>query len=161
MGQHFVDVVTGAHPLPEYGSNAMITTGAIDVPLPGIDSLILLFRLKSFEKREIIATIPVDRAPYMHSFALTKKYAVLFADPVYINYWNYWTHRSIASKALEFDVDKNTTVYVVSLTDGQVVKRLTIPSWFHCHHVNAYELNHEIFIDYVTYPNLDVILKRM
>ena len=97
----------------------------------------------------------------MHLFALTKNYAVLFANPLYINYWNLLTHRSIASTALEFDVDKNTTVYIVSLNDGQVVKRLKIPSLFHCHHVNAYELNHEIFIDYVTYPNLDVILKRM
>ena len=153
----YFEIMSSAHPLPEYGTGSMITTGNIDSPVPGLSSMINLLRMDEFDKRKIIATIPVDRAPYMHSFGLTKNYAILFADPVYIDVFTVLRYATV-TKALEFHADQNTTVYVVSLKDGEIVQTSTTPGLFHAHHINAYELGNEIYIDVVTYPNMDIFL---
>ena len=151
-------IMSLAHPLNEYGTGAVITLAIIDTFLPISRATINVIRAHALDNRELIASIPVDRGHYMHSFALTKNNVILFADPVYVNALSMLQHVTVA-KAFETIPEQNTTVYIVSLRDGKVQSIEFHSSVFHAHHVNAFESDNEIHVDVVTQSSVDVLSK--
>ena len=112
---------------------------------------IILYRANSFKEREIIAEIPadLDHLPAMHSFAVSANYAIFFANPAYIDFDEFMVSGNLYP-ALRWNPDKPTNVYVISLKTGQVTS-LEMDAFFFSHHVNSYELDSHIIIDYVIY----------
>ena len=151
------NILSVAHPLHECGTDAVITVAIIDSPVPFYSSLINVIRVHALEKRELIASIEIDRVPYMHSFALTENYAIIFADPMFINVFRLlWDGHIVNS--FSWEPERDSTVYIVSLKDG-TVKTLKTPAMFHLHFVNAFELNDEIIIQYITHPSPEIYRK--
>ena len=143
-----------AHPLHEYCTNAVITLAIIDSPVPFYSSLINVIRVHSLENQELIASIEMDRAPYMHSFALTENYAIIFADPMFVNVFGIFRDGYVVD-SIYWEPERDSTVYIVSLKDG-TVKNLKTPAMFHAHSVNAFEQNDEITIQYITHASTEI-----
>ena len=78
-------VPSSAHALPEPGTNNYLTFVSVAPPLTEMKGELILARAKSAHDREVIASIEVDKVAYMHSFAVTENYAILFSVPFYVN----------------------------------------------------------------------------
>ena len=119
---------------------------------------------------EILASISgPDVAPaYIHSFFLTKNYAVL-CIPCTQFAWNGmripW-EGNLVDSILPFDQSRRTQWIVVDRHHGTgIVARFTTPASFFFHSVNAFEeqtkvdgdTHTDLFFDTVSYPNWDVI----
>ena len=72
-----------SHPLPEAGTENMISFLTVSSPVDASNNEIRLIRIYADGTRKLIQRIPVHRTPYMHSFGMTKNYAVIFATPMY------------------------------------------------------------------------------
>lgn len=148
----FLSLLSSAHPLPEHATNNHVTFLSSVSLIPGIKSKITLVRIKSADDREAIAEWEVDKVPYMHSFSLTKKFAILFAAPFYINVPKMLRYAE-PFDSLDWFENLPTAVYVVDLTNGHV-KTLKTDNVFTMHHINAFENgNSDIVVDISSYPS--------
>ena len=147
---------SSAHPLKEHNSTNYINFVSLMNPIPFMKSSIRLVRIESLHKRSFISEISVDDVPYMHSFGLTKKYAIIFGHPMFVNIKKMlYTAQPINS--LDWYRDRPVNIFVVNIHSGKVLK-LQTEAIFMMHHVNSYEYDDEILImDAVTYPNIDFI----
>ncbi|XP_045191017.2 beta,beta-carotene 15,15'-dioxygenase-like [Mercenaria mercenaria] len=147
-------VLGSAHPLPEYGTDNYLTFVSAATPIPGQKSKLILTRTKSSSERQPIATIEVDKASYMHSFAVTEHYAVLFAVPFYVNPLGMLKDFRPLD-AFEWISTDVTKLYAINLKTGQV-KTLKTENMFFLHVVNAYEsdlFSNEVIIDVCTFKD--------
>jgi carotenoid cleavage dioxygenase-like enzyme len=123
---------------------------------------LLLYKMSPSDhlNRQVIATIPVDKFYYMHSFALTENYAVIFKAPVYFK--NMMVNAMAGKSMNEFFVqdDSDTTkIYVVSLKDGKVKTFDSNEFLWAVHFGNCYEdENGQIIIHVPTTNNADVLV---
>ncbi|XP_062614555.1 beta,beta-carotene 15,15'-dioxygenase-like, partial [Saccostrea cucullata] len=151
----FLNFLSSAHPLPESGtSNHLTYLSSVNV-IPGMKSKISLVRIKSTQDREIITSWEVDRIPYMHSFAATENYVIFFACPYYINVMKMIQH-AIPERALDWEPDSPTTLYVVHIKSGELYT-LKTDNVFMMHQINAYEKDNSIIVDISSYPNPDFV----
>ncbi|XP_062615214.1 beta,beta-carotene 15,15'-dioxygenase-like [Saccostrea cucullata] len=152
----FLNFLSSAHSLPESGtSNHLTYLSSVNV-IPGMKSKISLVRIKSTKNREIITSWEVDRIPYMHSFAATENYVIFFACPYYINVMKMIQH-AIPEKALDWEPNSPTTLYVVHIKSGEVYT-LKTDNVFMMHQINAFEKdNSDIIVDISSYPNPDFV----
>ncbi|XP_045189225.2 beta,beta-carotene 15,15'-dioxygenase-like [Mercenaria mercenaria] len=147
-------VLGSAHPVPEYGTDNYLTFVSAAAPIPGQKSKLILTRTKSSSERQVIATIEVDKASYMHSFAVTQNYAVFFAVPFYVNPLGMLKDFRPLD-AFEWVSTDVTKLYAVNLKTGQV-KTLETENMFFLHVVNAYEsdlFRNEIIVDVCTFKD--------
>ena len=105
----------------------------------------------NFSDPEIIAKIAVNRNSMVHSFSITKHYAIIFNYPVVLDTGvciieNHF-HGLECLKTLE---NEFTDIFIVNLKTEEVMKFATEPI-FSIHHINAYEtVESEIVVDLVT-----------
>ena len=105
----------------------------------------------NFSDPEIIAKIAVNRNSMVHSFSVTKDYAIIFNYPVVLDTGvciieNHF-HGLECLKTLE---NEFTDIFIVNLKTEEVMKFATEPM-FSIHHINAYEIvESEIVVDLVT-----------
>lgn len=152
----FLNFLSSAHPLPEMGTaNHLTYLSSVNI-IPGLKSKISLVRIKSSEERDIITSWEVDRIPYMHSFAATEHYAIFFACPYYINVEK-MVQYAIPEKALDWEPDTPTTLYVVHIKSGEVYT-LKTENVFMMHQINAFEQDSsKIIVDISSYRNPDFV----
>ncbi|CAH1791898.1 unnamed protein product [Owenia fusiformis] len=152
----FIPLLSTAHPLPEYGtSNDIIIASSFGI-FPGRSNKLHVVRIRSSGDREVITSIDVDNVHYVHSFAATERYVIIFANPVYVSVANILKSFN-AMGSLDWHKDKQTDVYVVKIKDGHVTKLQTERA-FNLHHVNAYETRSgKIKVDVITYPDINSI----
>ena len=149
-------VLGTAHALPEYGTDNHLTFVTVASPIPQITSKHILYRTTSAGGRKAVASIDVEKAAYMHSFAVTPNYAVIMAVPFYINPIGMLKDFEPLS-AFEWLPNAVTQMHVINLKSGDV-KTLETENIFFLHMVNAYEsslFKNEIVIDVSTYKNID------
>jgi beta-carotene 15,15'-monooxygenase len=91
--------------------------------------------------RRRVATVPVDRPAYMHSFALTPSYVVLTEFPFTLDPLTFLTPGRIEGfvDAYDWQPERGTRFTVVDRSSGAVLARPTTDAFFGFHHVNAYE----------------------
>lgn len=117
-------------------------------------------------RERVLATIPRGRPSYLHSFALTRRYVVLFEQPFVIDpasflsgppraiVEHYGWDRSLGSRAL-----------VVDRHAGGLLAEIEFEPLFAFHHVNAFEAQAELHLDVCAYEDSRIIdglaLKRL
>ena len=145
-----------AHPVREFNSDTYISFATILNPIPLMRSSINVVRLRSALERELVATIPRDasKVPYMHSFALSPRYAIIFANPLFID-WTKIVLTATGLNALNWYGNQLTDIYVVQIDNGRFTK-MTTDAMLNVHHVNSYEVDNKIIIDFTTLPNPDL-----
>jgi len=95
---------------------------------------------RDYDKPEVIATFSPKRNAMVHSFSITKNYAVFFYYPLELK-----TELSClfgkkfhVMECLEYHENEPTEIFVVHLKTGEV-KHIEAQTWVSYHHINAYE----------------------
>lgn len=114
-------------------------------------------------KRELIASIPTKHASYMHSFSITKRYAILIAIPLVASLWKLiFTNKGYLNNFNWLPEDLKTTFIVVDRIQSDKSRNKLIGEYktnpfFMFHTVNAFEKDNSIIIDLINYPTIDIL----
>ena len=111
------------------------------------------------KRRDVRATLSVDRPSYMHSFAVTERYAVLSEWPIRVNPVDMLIDGKPFIENYVWDEDAPTRFRIVRLSDGEEVATVEAEAAFGFHHVNAFEQSGELVCDVVTYEDSSIIDK--
>jgi beta,beta-carotene 9',10'-dioxygenase len=105
----------------------------------------------------VIADVPTDRPSYMHSFALTERYAVLAEWPFIVNPLKLALSGRPFIENYVWDPERGTRYTVIDRRDGSVRARVQGPATFAFHHVNAFERDGELLLDASTFDDPSII----
>ena len=107
--------------------------------------------------RRVIAQLPVRTPSYMHSFAITSRYAVLVEFPFVVTP----VLIPLAGRPLienyRWRPGRGTTFRVIDLGTGQTRATGHGPAFFAFHHVNAFERDDEIVLDLCGYDDASIV----
>ncbi|WP_459191276.1 carotenoid oxygenase family protein [Halosimplex sp. J119] len=155
----FADALTGhlncAHVLPDPHRGE--TVGLLTTF--GRPSEYTLYRLPDGSRsRERIGSVATDRPAYLHSFALTERFAVLTEHPFATTPASFLVPgRDTFVDYYDWSPERGTRFHVIDRETGERVATATADPWFVFHHVNAFEADGELVVDLVAYPNADVV----
>ncbi|MFC7226959.1 carotenoid oxygenase family protein [Salinirubellus salinus] len=108
--------------------------------------------------RESLATLPADEPAYLHSFALTDRYAVVVEFPLVVSPLRLLRPSNEAFiKRFDWDPERGTRYRVVDRETGVEVASPVGESFFCFHHVNTYDDGEELVLDMVTFPDAAAI----
>jgi carotenoid cleavage dioxygenase-like enzyme len=104
-----------------------------------------------------LATIPVRKPAYMHSFALTERYVVLVEFPFLVSPPALALSGRPFIENYRWEPERGTTFLVIDRRDGSLRARVAGPACFAFHHVNAFEDGEQLAIDICTYPDPSIV----
>ncbi len=117
-----------------------------------------LFRLPDVSRRrERYAQATVGRPCYMHSFALTERYAVLTDQPLTVNPMELLVSGRPFIENFRWNDGRGTRFMVFDRADGSRVGTYETEPFFTFHHVNAFERGGEIVIDLCAYEDSSIV----
>lgn len=105
----------------------------------------------------VVATIPVDRPAYMHSFGMTERYLILTEFPLVVNPLKLLLSGRPFIQNFEWRPERGVRFHVVEKTSGRVVRTARCEAFFAFHHVNAFEEGEDVVMDVVTRPDATII----
>ena len=149
------------HPMRVPGTDHWINI-ATEVSLRGSQVLKVVL-IKSANERQLITKFQVNRNYVLHSFGMTKNYAIYFAHPCHFEPLAMLKSMEVIN-AMKWDDKSPTFIYVVNLNTGRVRKLTTEPRFF-LHQINSYEVynkdgnsnNITLVVDWVTYDNVSAL----
>ncbi|MGA2158269.1 MAG: carotenoid oxygenase family protein [Dehalococcoidia bacterium] len=116
-----------------------------------------IFRVRPGEtRRELVASLPVEKPAYMHSFAVTKRHAILVEPPFRMNPLAFLFGLDSFIDSFHWEENRDTTFRVVDLLDGSEKKLSGHPLYCY-HNVNAFEDGNKIILDLISYPDASVV----
>jgi len=98
-----------------------------------------------------------EKASYMHSFAMTKRYVILVEYPLLLNPLDLLLKSGGYITHFKWYPQESTKFFVIDRLQGKLVKTYETEALFCFHHVNAYEEQGGITLDLVSYPNADIV----
>jgi beta,beta-carotene 9',10'-dioxygenase len=108
-------------------------------------------------RQSVLATIPVERPAYMHSFGMTERYLILAEFPLVVNPLRLLFSGQPFIRNYRWEPDRGVRFHVVEKEGGRVVRTARAAAFFAFHHVNAFEDGDEVVVDIVTNPDAAVI----
>jgi len=108
-------------------------------------------------KRRTIAKLPVSRPSYMHSFALTPRYAVLCEFPLVVNPLRLATRAKPFIANYQWDSDRPARFLVVDREKGELRGTFETDPFFCFHHINAFEDGESLVVDLCAYDDAEII----
>jgi len=108
-------------------------------------------------RETILATIPVDRPAYMHSFGMTERYLVLTEFPLVVNPLKLLLSGQPFIRNYQWRPDRGVRFHVIDKESGRLVRTARSETFFAFHHVNAFEEGDDICLDIVTRPDATII----
>jgi beta,beta-carotene 9',10'-dioxygenase len=105
----------------------------------------------------ILATIPALEPAYMHSFAITERYAVIVAGPFVVRPMELALSGRPLIENFRWKPGRATKIYVLDRHNGERVATLETDPLFCFHHINAFERDQEIVMDLIGYDDPTVI----
>jgi carotenoid cleavage dioxygenase-like enzyme len=145
--------VTIAHPHYDFATGELLSYAAHLGPR----NRYRLYAVGKDRDVRVLADVPTDRPAYMHSFALTERYAVLAEWPLTVNPLKLLLSGRPFIENYAWDRDRGTRYTVIDRGDGSVRARVHGPASFAFHHVNAFERDGELVLDASTYDDASVI----
>ncbi|MBD2665057.1 retinal pigment epithelial membrane protein [Richelia sinica FACHB-800] len=122
---------------------------------PGLSTKITIFELNS--AGEIIRK-KIHHVPgfcFIHDFVITPNYCILFQNPVKFNPIPFALGLKSAGQCINFQNNQPTRIIVIPRhPESKEIKILETQSGFIFHHVNAFEVGHEIIVDSICYKSL-------
>jgi beta-carotene 15,15'-monooxygenase len=108
--------------------------------------------------REPIGSVAADEPAYMHSFALTDRYAVLTEFPLVASPLDLLRPGPASFiDRFEWRPERGTRLHVLDRETGVVVADPVAAARYGFHHVNAYDDGGEVVADVVTFPTADAV----
>lgn len=102
--------------------------------------------------RRIIGSYQVQEPSYMHSFAITKNYAILTALPLVVNPLNLLKGKGFI-QSFTWKPELGTRFVIFNRHTRKQVGTIIGEPFFAFHTVNAFERDYEIVLDIITYKN--------
>jgi beta,beta-carotene 9',10'-dioxygenase len=116
-----------------------------------------LFAQRDRNHQRQIAAFRVREPSYMHSFALTERYAILVAFPLVVNPLRLATGARPFIENYRWKPELATRVLVFDREDGALQGVYETEPCFSFHHVNAFERGRELTIDMAAYEDAAII----
>lgn len=104
-----------------------------------------------------IASHRVAEPSYMHSFALTERYAVLVHFPLVVNPLRLATGARPFIENYRWKPEHGTRVLVFGREDGELRGEYEAEPCFSFHHVNAFERDGELILDMSAYQDAGIV----
>jgi beta,beta-carotene 9',10'-dioxygenase len=105
----------------------------------------------------VIASLPVKRPSYMHSFGLTERWLVLAEFPLVVNPLALALAGRPYIENYRWKPALGTRFTLVDRVSGNTVAGFETEACFAFHHVNAYEEDGEVVVDLCAYPDAGII----
>lgn len=142
-----------SHPVPEKQDlSSYISFYSLLSPFSSLfGGSVNVIRISSAEERELIASIGMANVPYMHCLGLSRNYAIIFAHPLFIDFYR-MLRTADPSRSIIWEPEHGMDIYLVHLTDRTIIKVTTAPD-FITHHINAFEDKTHLYVDMITHPN--------
>ncbi len=104
-----------------------------------------------------IASIPVKKPSYMHSFGMTPNYFILTEFPLVVNSLSllFWLKPYIEN--YRWLPQNGTRFTVINRDTGEIDAHFEHEAFFGFHHINAFENDGELIFDIAAYENPDII----
>lgn len=112
---------------------------------------------ESTGRETIVATIPVDRPAYMHSFGMTERYLVLTEFPLVVNPLKLLLSGQPFIRNYHWQPERGARFHVVEKDTGRLVRTARCEALFAFHHVNAFEDGDDVVFDVVTRSDATIV----
>lgn len=107
-------------------------------------------------RRDVIGSWQTRRVPYVHTFGLTPRHAILVAHPFDVTPVKMlWSSKGYIDH-FEWHPEERTRLVVIDRSSGEVREHVADP-FFTFHTVNAFERGDETVLDVLAYPNADIM----
>ena len=155
-----LSMITTAHPVRDDNRRAVFNCDSLVLPFL---SRYKIWRLDDGSRsRRVIASLPVARPAYMHSFGASENYLILAEMPMRVNPWAMFFGAFTGVPFIEnFHWSADDVKFTIIAKDsGDVTGTFHAPAFFAFHHVNAVEDGEgAISLDIVTYPDMAIITR--
>jgi beta,beta-carotene 9',10'-dioxygenase len=146
--------ITIAHPHFDFQRRELISY----ITQLSLKSIYHVYRMSAnSNQRQLIASIPVQEAAYMHTFGLTENFVILVEFPLFFNLLSMAAGTKTPAESLEWKPERGTRFVIINRHDGSVVTAHDDQAFFTFHHVNAFEQGNEILLDMPVYPDKSLI----
>jgi beta,beta-carotene 9',10'-dioxygenase len=109
-------------------------------------------------ERRLIASLPVERPAYMHSFGMTERYVVLAEFPLVVNPLRLALSGMPFIENYRWEPERGTRFLVVDRESGELRATCEAEPFFAFHHVNAFERGDgELVVDVCAYEDTQII----
>ncbi|AQS58978.1 carotenoid oxygenase family protein [Desulforamulus ferrireducens] len=123
-----------------------------------ISSSYNIYRIKKGSaQRQLITSVPVKYASYMHSFAITENHIILAQFPLIINHYKLLLTGTPFVQNLQWQPERGTIFLVVHKDSGRVKGYFQAEAFFAFHHINAFEVSGDLVVDIVAYPDASIM----
>lgn len=107
-------------------------------------------------RRDVIGAWRTMRVPYIHTFGLTPRHAILVAHPLAVKTTRMlWSSKGYIDH-FDWHPQEGTHLVVIDRASGAVREHVTDP-FFTFHTVNAFERGNETVLDLLAYPDADIV----
>jgi carotenoid cleavage dioxygenase-like enzyme len=111
---------------------------------------------RTARQREVIGAWKTARVPYVHTFGLTPKTAILVSHPFAVSPLKMlWSSKGYIDH-FEWHPEEGTRLVAIDRANGTIREHVTDPL-FAFHTVNAFERGDETVLDLLAYPNADIM----
>jgi beta,beta-carotene 9',10'-dioxygenase len=116
-----------------------------------------IYRLNGDGGQARVASLPVHRPAYMHSFGMTENYIIMAEFPLVVNpvHLLLWLKPYIEN--FKWQPERGTLFWVVNRHTGELVGRYQADPFFAFHHVNAFERGNEVVVDIDAYDDARIL----
>ncbi|MBH8560727.1 carotenoid oxygenase family protein [Nostoc sp. CENA67] len=124
---------------------------------PGLSTTITIFEVNLAGQIVRKHAHSVPGFCFIHDFVITPQYCIFFQNPVKFNPIPFVLGIRSAGECIDFQPHQPTRIIVIPRfpqTKEAKVKILETQSGFIFHHINAFEVGNEIFIDSISYESL-------
>nr|MBA3752137.1 carotenoid oxygenase family protein [Candidatus Dependentiae bacterium] len=104
-------------------------------------------------KRRLLATVPVEKPSYMHSFGITKNFIILTEIPFRVNPLHLLFMNKPFIKNFVWNPEEGTIFTVINRNNGEITGRFKAEPFFTFHHVNAFEQDGLLMVDLIAYKD--------
>jgi beta,beta-carotene 9',10'-dioxygenase len=122
-----------------------------------LKSLYRLCQIGDDGKQKVIATLPVERPAYMHSFGMSEDHLVLTEFPLVVSPIELKFLGKPFIQNYRWEPERGLVFHVVEKDSGRLVRTATADATFAFHHVNAFADGDRLAVDVITYPDATII----
>jgi carotenoid cleavage dioxygenase-like enzyme len=118
------------------------------------------YRILEVEEHQnpvLLASIPTNVVSYMHSFGMSQNYFILTEFPFQVNPIKFMISGKPFIENFKWKPGRGTHFHIVDRRNGKNVIKLKTKAFFAFHHVNAFEVEDNLFVDILCYDNADVV----
>jgi carotenoid cleavage dioxygenase-like enzyme len=145
--------IMSAHPQFDFerGKVLNVATGF------GVGGVISLYEhAPTSRRRDVVGSWQTKRVPYVHTFGLTPRHAILVAHPFDVSPVKMlWSSKGYIDH-FEWHPEEGTRLALIDRSNGEVREHVA-EAFFFFHTVNAFERGEEIVLDVLAYPNVDIM----